>query len=96
VTEPAAVTNEPDISQPLPDRSHELLRQHALWVSGQLADIRSALSAVNIRDDANEVRDQTSQADVDDMQVKVAGLTTANEELAARVEALETPPASAA
>lgn len=83
----------PDLNQPIPDRGHEALRQAVAAaiarVDARLEEIADLLSALNIRGDANEVRDDTAQADVDLLQEQVVALTE-------RVEELEAMPARAA
>lgn len=49
-----------------------------------IGELLDQLSAVNVRDDADEIRDNTAQADIDALQTTVADLTT-------RVAALENP-----
>lgn len=49
-----------------------------------VGELMDQVSAVNIRDDADEIRDNTAQADIDALQTAVANLIE-------RVEALEPP-----
>jgi chromosome segregation ATPase len=86
VTDPP--TDLPDISQPLPDRGHEAIRQA---VVAAIADIGTraetfyaAVAALNTRADAAEIRANTAQADIDTLQEQMA-------DALARVEALESP-----
>ena len=82
-------TDLPDISQPLPDRGHEAIRQA---VVAAIADIGTraetfyaAVAALNTRADAAEIRATTAQDDIDALQEQMA-------DVLARLAALENPP----